>query len=282
MKDVNVKLARFLVKNENAPLSVKLEVVNACINSALLYGCETWSNTNTNTVETLQRSAVKMVLNVSRNTPNEIVYLESGLQNLRPSIYKRQFKFFRKLKADCEQDPASPISRILNRAFQQNGKFIRHYTDLDRRFISPDLCYRHYSDLYNEEIKQIVNEKFIADNNSILGTYKTINPSLEVPIYNNSICCHECDRKIITKYRVGCHKLRIQSGRLEGEGRDLRLCTCGNDIQTISHVLFNCPLSISIRDNPAMNVNTLTEFFAQTDFIAIASVLKTIEKIYVE
>ena len=41
-KEVNVKLASFLLKNEYAPISVKLKVVNACINSAILYGCESW------------------------------------------------------------------------------------------------------------------------------------------------------------------------------------------------------------------------------------------------
>ena len=35
------------------------------------------------------------------------------------------------------------------------------------------------------------------------------------------------------------HKLKIQSGRLTGDDRRDRLCSCTNDIQTIEHVLFN-------------------------------------------
>ena len=108
-KEVNVKLARFLVKNEHAPLSVKLKVVNACINSALLYGCESWSSSSLQNVEVLQRKALKMVMDVSKNTPNEIVYVESGFHNLKPLIYKRQLKFFQKVKQDCANNPNSTI-----------------------------------------------------------------------------------------------------------------------------------------------------------------------------
>ena len=92
-KDVNVKLASFLTKNDTAPISIKLKVVNACINSTLTYGCEAWGSTPLNTVEVLQRKALKMILDVRRNTPNEIVYIESGHTTVQPMIYKRQLKF---------------------------------------------------------------------------------------------------------------------------------------------------------------------------------------------
>ena len=74
-KEVNVKLASFLIKNELAPLSVKLRIVDACINSSLLYGCESWGSCPLQSVEILQRKAIKMVLDVAKSTPNEIVYV---------------------------------------------------------------------------------------------------------------------------------------------------------------------------------------------------------------
>ena len=75
-KEINVKLGSFLRKNEFAPIHVKLKVVNACINSALMYGCEAWGNFPLNPVEVLQRKALKMVLGLSRSTSNEILYTE--------------------------------------------------------------------------------------------------------------------------------------------------------------------------------------------------------------
>ena len=97
-KEVNVKLARFLVKNEHAPVSIKLKVVDACVNASLTYACEAWGNSPLNPVEILQRKALKMILDVSRNTPNEVLYIESGFKTLKPLIYKRQLKFYRKMK----------------------------------------------------------------------------------------------------------------------------------------------------------------------------------------
>ena len=82
---------------------IKLKVVDACINSALTYGCESWGSTPLNTVEILQRKALRMILDVSKTTANEIVYVESGYGKLKPTIYKRQMSFFRKFKKHCEE-----------------------------------------------------------------------------------------------------------------------------------------------------------------------------------
>ena len=126
-KEVNVKLASFLLKNEYAPISVKLKVANACINSAILYGCESWGSCPLYSIEILQRKALKIVLDISKRTPNEIVYVESGCHTLKPSIYKRQFKFFQKILDDCREYPNSPVSAIYKLALDSNTQFIRHY-----------------------------------------------------------------------------------------------------------------------------------------------------------
>ena len=95
-----MKLANFMNKNKFAPGMVKLKVVKACINTALTYGCETWGNYPLNNIEVLQRKTLKIALNIQNNTPNEIVYLESGFTPLKPIIYRRQLQFYRKYKND--------------------------------------------------------------------------------------------------------------------------------------------------------------------------------------
>ena len=123
-----------------------------------------------------------------------------------------------------------------------------------------------------------INQKFEADVNSILGTYKRVNPELRSPVFYNTICCLENDRKIITRYRTGCHKLKIQTGRLSGDHRDSRMCTCLNEIQTLPHVLFNCPLTATIRESMEIRYETLESFFGEADLPRIASILKIVEK----
>ena len=277
-KEVNVKLARFLVKHEFAPLPIKLKVVNACINSSLLYSCESWGSCPLQSIEVLQRKALKMILDVSKTTPNEIVYIESGFNNLKPSIQKRQLKFFQKVKQDCIDNPSSPISVVFLQALNRNIPFLRHYKKLELAYITPQRCYDEQTNEHQIKCTEKIKEKFDADPDSPLGTYNSINPDLRAPDHNFNVSCHELDRKILTKYRTGCHKLKIQTGRFVGEGRDTRLCSCGTDIQTLSHVIFACPTTFDIRHSLNVHQSSLADFFNNENQIKTALTLKSIAK----
>ena len=151
-KDVNVKLASFLTNNEMAPITIKLKVVDACINSALTYGCETWGSSPLNMVEIMQRKALRMVLDVRKNTANDIIYTESGFTKLKAVIYKKQLSFYRKFKNRCEENPNSSISHIFYQAMDANTFFVRHYKKLDREFESIDACYSHYLEEHKSQV----------------------------------------------------------------------------------------------------------------------------------
>ena len=45
-KQVFVKLANFLLRNQFVPIVIK--VVKACVNASLTYGCEAWSSSPLN------------------------------------------------------------------------------------------------------------------------------------------------------------------------------------------------------------------------------------------
>ena len=219
-----------------------------------------------------------MILNVSRTCSNEIVYIESGCDTLKPTIYKRQLKFYRKLKVDCMNNPESPISRLLNDALQSNTSFLRHYKKLDGTFTTPVKCFKHYQDIQKREAKEKILQKLSDDPDSILGTYARINPELQSPAFYKEVSCHEVDRTIITRYRVGSHNLKIQNGRTSDVERVNRLCSCQNDIQTIAHVLFDCPLTADLQRIPGIQDENLDTFFNGNDLIRIATTLKTMEK----
>ena len=277
-KEVNVKLARFLVKHEFAPLPIKLKVVNACINSALLYSCESWGSCPLQGIEVLQRKAIKMILNVSKSTPNEIVYIESGFTNLKPTIQKRQLKFYQKMKQDSTENPNSPVSIVFLQALNRNVPFLRHYKKLESTYISPQRCFDEQTEEHNRKCKEKINQKFDVDPDSPLGTYYRINPNLQAPDYNVNISCHELERKTLTRYRSGCHKLKIQTGRFSGEGRDTRICSCGTDIQTLSHVVFTCPSTLDIRQSQRLQQTNLADLFSDNNIVNTASILKAIAK----
>ena len=61
--DVIIKLANFIYK-KNAPVVVKLKIVEACINASITYLCESWGNCPINQLESPQRKALKTALSI--------------------------------------------------------------------------------------------------------------------------------------------------------------------------------------------------------------------------
>ena len=99
------------------------------------------------------------------------MYIESGCDTLKPMIYKRQLKFFRKLKADCANNPNSSISTLLDDALQSKTTFLSHYKKLDRTFATPEKCFEHYRNIQTTDAEQKIQRKLATDPDSILGTY---------------------------------------------------------------------------------------------------------------
>ena len=180
-KHVLVKLANYQRKNDLAPIAVKLKVVRSCINASLTYGSEAWGNSPLNGLEVLQRKALKIILNVRNSTPNEIVYIESGYIPLKPVVYKRQLKFFRKMKHHSITNPSSPISRIFEEIMTKKMPFIKHYKKLDEKFASPNECYNFYLNEEENTLFRTIRDKGDNDIDGCLGTYLRINPNLISP-----------------------------------------------------------------------------------------------------
>ena len=84
-----------------------------------------------------------------------------------------------------------------------------------------------------------------GDGDSRLGTYLLVNPTLVKPVYVEKM---EFQRVCITRYRTGSHNLKIESGRTPHIPRDERYCSCNTGLQTIKHVLLECPLLVDLRE----------------------------------
>ena len=154
-KDVIVKLSNFIYNNKYAPVSIKLKVVKACVNASVTYSCESWGSCALNSVESLQREAIKIALGVRNNVPNEIIYGESGFVPLRPAIHKRQLNFVRKQKNDTINNPSSTVAYFFNTAIENNIHFLRHYKHLDSKFNNPDACYKFQTGRHNNLAREM-------------------------------------------------------------------------------------------------------------------------------
>ena len=78
-------------------------------------------------------------------------------------------------------------------------------------------------------------------------TYKQLNVRLESPeVYHNQIFIPEHHRIAFTRFRVGSHRFRIETGRWSRTPRERRLCPCG-EVQDEVHVIKNCVLLRDVR-----------------------------------
>ena len=142
-----------------------------------------------------------------------------------------------------------------------------------------DACFDFYLNEHKTTIKEKIILKHASDPNGILGTYFRINPNLVSPIFYRDSSCQEIDRITITRYRVGSHKLEIQTGRQRNIKSTDRSCKCTTGVQNIDHVIFRCPLTQTIRTTHGIQINdNLHTFFDTSDYVTISSILKAIEK----
>ena len=223
-KSVYVKLANFIRNNNYAPIDVKRKVLQSCLQASLLYGCEAWSSCSLQKIETLYRKAIKIVFGMNIRTPNEIVYIESGLIYLKAEIYKRQFKFWSKI-LDNLNSPSS-LATVYHQAIEKNTHFIRHYKNLHKQFSDEESCYNFYKNKFSMRMAENIKMKAQLVQYGIANDYIKINPKLTTPDYHKKHTIIENNRLIVTKYRTGSHYLRINTGRWDKTPKERRLCKC--------------------------------------------------------
>ena len=91
------KFISFLDKNSDIPFIVKKRVFDACLLSAILYGCESWLNGDLKPVCKIYNWALKCLLGVRPTTCNDLCYIETGYASLKAIVKSRQRKFFAKM-----------------------------------------------------------------------------------------------------------------------------------------------------------------------------------------
>ena len=275
-KSVSIKLANFVTNNLHAPITVKFKVLKSCVTATILYACETWSYSNLARIEALHRRAIKTCTKMMQNTPNDIVYIETGSSPLSCTVYKRQYRFWSKIKQDLEQNNDSSITKLYNAAIPANLPFIKHYITLHEKFANEEECFNFYRDQAYTEVRSLIHAKSLTDNGGIYGTCLQINPNLIRPLFYKDYLISESDRLLLTKYRTGSHYLNVQKGRLINIQRSDRLCLCNSGVQDLHHIIFQCIVTQSIRDNNFACSN-LEEFFS--DIITAPLLLRILEEL---
>ena len=239
------KFFAFLHSNYNAPLKVKLKVLNSCLYSSVLYNCETWGNVNTKPLEKKYCKTLKYILGVRSQVCNEFAYIELGIPTLQSVILSRQHKFYNNVIKNKDW----PLLRyIVNQGRMTQCKFIEHYDSLVESNMDGDEIKRNSVIKLQEEIKRKAEQ-----GKSRYVTYMEVNPTLSKPnIYEKVM--HTSKLHKLTRLRTGSHTLAIETGRHTRpiKPREERLCDC-NQVEDESHFLLKCYKYRHIREKYKIN-----------------------------
>ncbi len=246
------KFTSFLTRNSECPYSVKRRVWNSALNAATLYSCETWLTTNLRAAETPYNTSLKQMLGVRSTTCNDLVYIETGLPDVKSVIIDRQVKFLVKLR---RHNPDSYIMKIVNMA-----KNVRSPMGLQIQNLVNQATLATNSTRFMTTVKTGV----LQSQSSRRITYRQINPKLEVnPMLQvtGATAISEQGRIASTRLRLSSHYLRVETGRWSRIPLEDRLCQCQTGIQTEEHVWLRCPLSQTLRQQLKIQCNYVHELF---------------------
>jgi len=267
MKHV-AKYYAWLEINENTPIETKLLVLDNCVFSALLYGCETWGDITCieSRLIQIESKLLKRVLNIKKGTTNDIIFYELRRASIVAKIKDKQYSFFQK---------------CLN--FSDNEAVITQIIRMCRRCSILD----HYFSLRGNSCAVFLNdidEKVRLDDSSMIMYYRNLVVLEKSCIYNSFI--NDYFRKIITRWRLSNHKLKIETGRYSRPviPREDRICSICFILEDEHHAVFVCPAYESIRSKYYRlfsNNNDITSILSPSSefIIETAQLLYDIEQI---
>ena len=143
---------------------------------------------------------------------------------------------------------------------------MKHYVKLENEYGTPKRIYEHF----NEELKNRINNK-ANDDHYKFQIYKEINPNL-VP--SPFLKQYDPIAKVICKFRLGSHRLPIETGRWRRIPRNERLCGVCGVLGDEKHFLFEC--NVVSRDG--LNIqDSLSDVWSQEDVSKLFERLKDTE-----
>ena len=195
------KFSSFCRKNADAPYAVKKMVWHSCMQSAVLYGCETWLTPSLSCLSRPFLRTVKEMLGVRPQTYTSAIIVETGIWEPKALIHARQKRLLSKLRASSHYQ-GSPVQQAICMAVEARCPMGRHICKyLDALQQPPDL----------DNIKY--HTKLILNNpSSKPATYLVINPTLSVhPMYCAMDVC-ERERISASRLRLGSSKSWLEDG----------------------------------------------------------------------
>ena len=253
---------------DSATIAIKNKLFNALVKPVLLYACEIWgpkllsykTHFDKSTIEQVYIKFCKQTLNVPWYTENIACRAELGRYPLSIDIKASIFSYWQRLKHSCNNVLLSEafqyattsttffdvvINEEITRGHQVTEPITRQHIKNGRLTVRKTLR-NQYSQNWLEtqnSSSSTSREKF---------THKEVKKSYEFENYLKTVT-NPAHRISLTKLRLGCHALRIQTGKYENRGVSIpveqRTClVCKqNCVEDEKHFLMYCQGFTTIR-----------------------------------
>ena len=226
------KFYAWLQYNSDTPIPIKVLVLYNCVFAAILYAAETWGDL-TNIGEKillLERQALKRCLAVKSSTPDDLLYIELDRADIVASLRDRQHNFYRKLLS-LDEDSAVILDVL---ELCKELAIVKYYESLRNDHCSESLAEKRQSCIdatgtYTKRYTELTDLKYCP---ALYETYM-----------------REDLRIVVTRWRLSCFDLMIETGRYEGVTREERLCPFCDVVEDEHHAIFDCKAYDFIRND---------------------------------
>ena len=257
---------------DSGTIAIKNKLFKALVKPVLLYACKIWgpellsykTHFDKSTIEQVHIKFCKQTLNVPWYTENIAYRAELGRYPLSIDIKASIFSYWQRLKHSCSNVLLSEafqyattsttffdavINEEITRGHQVTEPITRQHIKNGRLTVRKTLR-NQYSQNCSSSTSR---EKF---------THEEVKKSYEFENYLKTVT-NPAHRISLTKLRLGCHALRIQTGKYENRGvsipveqRTCLLCK-QNCVEDEKHFLMYCKGFTTIRHELCSNISKI-------------------------
>ena len=232
-----IKFYAWLECNEETPFFIKIKTLYTCLFASIFYSIEAWGDISQygERILNIEKEALKRCLGVKGSTMNDLVYLELQRADMVAHVKDRQHKFYNKIvKLTTDESVVKSIWNLC-KSIEVTSSFTSYYESLQKDNKSIDISNRK--------------AKVIDSGQSMCKRYTTIVGTNYCHVLYQS-ALQDSKRKIITRWRLSCHPLRIEKGRYTKPKtpREDRKCLICDEVDDEKHALFVCKAHRIIRE----------------------------------
>lgn len=244
---INQTWSKF-VRNRNILASNKYKMFDAVVKSIMCYGGQVWGFNQYDQVEKLQRFFLKKMFYLPSNTPNYMLSIETGLNNLFAYTLKLHYAYIRKVMTL----PDTRLPKILARKaidyeiyWAKEWKNIATWIDYDFDF-SWDL--NEWKKIHSNTLEKIIHKQWEGNIDSAKGSiHHDAYMTLEYTNLPNYFADHNPIYMIslIFKTRGGLLDINARSFK-NNTIENCDLCNLG-EVENTFHFVARCPIFKTFR-----------------------------------